>query len=1032
VSAVPAGLRATRAATIAFAAWLIAGAASGADLYVAPWGSETHPGTLAAPFATVQRAIDRAAPGDTVYLRAGDYHEEVVATGPVGAPGQPVVLRNFEDEPVTFDGTVALPGPWEPFDLNGHPVYRTTVSQDVWQLFVDGRMMVVARWPNVTAGHPTDPFEAAPNGVDPKPGTWWDQPGTWARGSTPHSDSGEVVCAPSSADLAATGLSFAGGSIVLNHGSELTWERAILSHAAGSNTLFHDPVIAPHDQGEPFFVVEHLNALDQPGEWYFARDEGFVYLWPEDGASPEGREVRGKVQAHALKFVNCQSVELRGLRFFATTLDAVDCSDLTVVDSWLSYPTAFPRMLGVYGSGQHHPYETRLTGTRITVRNTVVEYTEGKALDLFQGEGNVVENSLFHHIDFYGLGQLAIDMRKDPTGRFERNTFHTGGASAMLKHWEIPVRLNRVSRFGYLQQDGAAFQVNSAHTEGAVRSYNWVHHNRKYGGRWDGYDGQRGVNHHNVGFQVEGAIQAKGDDLDTHNNTALEAAAKNDIIVLDENGAGEPRNQLSRTWNNLADRIAGDRKDPLSLHPIPGTHANNWNGYVTGSAARSQLRDVDNFDFRPREGAAVIDAGRVIPEVTDGFLGAAPDIGAYEFGDPHYWIPGRQLAKASSPIPPLGTTSAKPNADLMWLEGLGAAAHRVSFSLFREDVEAGQSPIELAAAGNVVDPGPLQYGTTYSWRVDAVSASGDAEVGDVWSFTTEAAPPIGGSSAVQEFVPVADAYVDEEVPNSNFGSAAELKLLSPEPVTTRFTRHGYVRFDVSVPGPIERALLLFERQSNYNQGLSLYGVSDTSWDEQQVTWLNRPPIDGPLLNPGASDDWDGFDVTAHVTGNGLLSFGLIRGLNNSQRYLFSRESATPPRLVVTYEVEPANQAPSFASNPYAAPEASVGRGYAGSLAAGWVDPDGDAPLRFTRVSGPGWLTLDPDGALHGVPLAADAGRNVFVVTLEDTRGYAIDRTVVIEVAGAAPEVPSTTLPGQVVLVAALTAVAWRGGRRGRP
>ena len=47
---------------------------------------------------------------------------------------------------------------------------------------------------------------------------------------------------------------------------------------------------------------------------------------------------------------------------------------------------------------------------------------------------------------------------------------------------------------------------------------------------------------------------------------------------------------------------------------------------------------VDSVDLRLKKGAAAIDAGVVLPNVTDGFLGRAPDLGAYEFGAPlpHY------------------------------------------------------------------------------------------------------------------------------------------------------------------------------------------------------------------------------------------------------------------------------------------------------------------------------------------------------------------------------------------------------------
>lgn len=55
------------------AAVLPLGPAMAATFYVAPTGSDANPGSLAAPFATVQRAQQAVAPGDTVYLRGGTY-----------------------------------------------------------------------------------------------------------------------------------------------------------------------------------------------------------------------------------------------------------------------------------------------------------------------------------------------------------------------------------------------------------------------------------------------------------------------------------------------------------------------------------------------------------------------------------------------------------------------------------------------------------------------------------------------------------------------------------------------------------------------------------------------------------------------------------------------------------------------------------------------------------------------------------------------------------------------------------------------
>ncbi len=46
----------------------------------------------------------------------------------------------------------------------------------------------------------------------------------------------------------------------------------------------------------------------------------------------------------------------------------------------------------------------------------------------------------------------------------------------------------------------------------------------------------------------------------------------------------------------------------------------------------------EDYDFRLRPGSAAIDKGMVIPTITDGFTGQAPDLGALEFGQPvpHY------------------------------------------------------------------------------------------------------------------------------------------------------------------------------------------------------------------------------------------------------------------------------------------------------------------------------------------------------------------------------------------------------------
>jgi hypothetical protein len=51
-----------------------------------------------------------------------------------------------------------------------------------------------------------------------------------------------------------------------------------------------------------------------------------------------------------------------------------------------------------------------------------------------------------------------------------------------------------------------------------------------------------------------------------------------------------------------------------------------------------KLYKAEDFDFRLKPGSVAVDKGTVLPTVTEGFSGKAPDLGALEAGTapPHY------------------------------------------------------------------------------------------------------------------------------------------------------------------------------------------------------------------------------------------------------------------------------------------------------------------------------------------------------------------------------------------------------------
>ncbi|MCP4453172.1 MAG: hypothetical protein GY809_17055, partial [Planctomycetes bacterium] len=104
-------------------------------------------------------------------------------------------------------------------------------------------------------------------------------------------------------------------------------------------------------------------------------------------------------------------------------------------------------------------------------------------------------------------------------------------------------------------------------------------------------------------------------------------------------------------------------------------------------------------------------------------------------------------AHASNPFPYDKTADALPqDVVLDWKPGPSAVAHDVYFGTTFDDVNDASvdTPLDvLASEGqteNTYDPGLLDYGVTYYWRVDEVTGAPDFALikGNVWSLTTEA------------------------------------------------------------------------------------------------------------------------------------------------------------------------------------------------------------------------------------------------------------------------------------------------------
>jgi hypothetical protein len=94
------------------------------------------------------------------------------------------------------------------------------------------------------------------------------------------------------------------------------------------------------------------------------------------------------------------------------------------------------------------------------------------------------------------------------------------------------------------------------------------------------------------------------------------------------------------------------------------------------------------------------------------------------------------------PAPADGARDISSTVNLSWVSGSLADSYDLYFGT-DSTPDAGEFVEEVETNG--WEPGDLEPGTTYYWRVDAVN---DCEVtrGSVWSFTTRAADPVAPRS----------------------------------------------------------------------------------------------------------------------------------------------------------------------------------------------------------------------------------------------------------------------------------------------
>ncbi|MBH31265.1 MAG: laminin G [Candidatus Marinimicrobia bacterium] len=836
-------------------------------------------GTESCPYPTINSALDGAQPGDRVLIKEGHYPEYIKRF-----ELNNVKIEGYSGHNVTIDGTISLDAQWEPYNHNGHDIYKAvldlgSISQrnlmpvdSIYSVFVNDRYMIMSM--PVNFKNPTDPTTGNP--LNPEPGTVFDK----------------AVYSPVRNDL---------------------------GYQPGT-----------------------LADLDTLEEWSFDPSTATLYLYPSPNNIPTSTNVRVRTRKVMISLKDCNQMEFRNLHFFSGSINTIQCDHFVVEDSKFSFSVDMKANEGnkIY------------RGEYGVLRNCVFENMNNSSPWTFHANMYpLVENVLFQNTDWFrgtaNYPSTAANFRGSYSGGdlihgssvWRYVTVKDVFGAGITPGYRSLVEYSRLENL-YELIDGSGVQRNGASAEYSTTRYTWIINGPDLNGvRWNSMCGGTYADaHHVVSIGNRRGFRLKGDYHDAIHLLAYDNSNQ-DISLTgikycgpDRTGPFEPGNVNSKLLNTVSENgmdcnnvaACKDVKKQLTVADSL-VSAGNWiawgfrhGGGFNWSHATHNLADpwlkerakseqtllssfgenpwknnIQNYDFRPKKGSALIDGGVVLPGINDGqdidfnhppsypgqnrkYIGGAPDIGAYEYGDSVYWIPGYRYPYPSVPIPSSGTVDLPMEYGLAW-----NYPYKKDYSDVSAEVTIsgpGINKIETFQYPNNVLFETFEPGGTYNWSVSV-----DGVNGGTWTFTVD-----------NKIYPLNDRSVDTTA-NSRLPAHLYKDLVVSN------NRLVFLRFDI--PSSVNRSYrinlnLVPEKVHSLNSGVILYKYDYKGWNES-LGQQNIGVVDKSLLTPidtlfslipesGLSIDLSDFIESSgeHSFALGISSVGDSVSFYSKEKFLF--------------------------------------------------------------------------------------------------------------------------------------------------
>eukprot|EP01051_Picozoa_sp_SAG22_P007050 SAG22_NODE_483_length_9925_cov_3.568186_5_plen_573_part_00 len=483
-------------------------------------GSDANAGLSAtAPLRTLCACVGALqGAGDECRLHAGTYEvgeQTCNVTGLRGTREQPVVVTAAGDGPVLVDGTLPISGPWVKEHRSG--LYAAGAPAATLQLFVDGEMQVLARYPNARWDDKSM-FLANENWLKSR------------AGGTHNLTTGQGVLKDAGActrpadccrfcnthDLAGSGINATGALAVVNLWKCDTGIQRVTRHVPGRHEIEYEATwVGTCDSYKGglgrYYLEGTRELLDMGYEWLYDTSTSSVF---RTAAPPPEAEVRGRVSEFSVRITDSVHVTIANISFHATAITAGGrVSNIRFEGLDFEYPAISRRSLGqttppvAMALWSDQPYDGWGGGGNHSVDDVSVKYSDGPAL-LLHGNFSSISDSSFEWCDWTAVGGVrpidgarvgrgkaddakTIDLKGDGL-HLRRLSFSNNGAAqstnAQGHDPAYPPPLVELCHF----QSQLAMQDDGAFVEGGGKvathySQNWCTDTGKAGLRWDGY-----------------------------------------------------------------------------------------------------------------------------------------------------------------------------------------------------------------------------------------------------------------------------------------------------------------------------------------------------------------------------------------------------------------------------------------------------------------------------------------------------------------------------------------------------------------